>query len=728
MKKRFLLLFTFLLLMNISLFAKSNILIINSYHRGFEWSDKVINGIENILYGTKINTNVLYMDSKRIASPKYYKELKELYQLQLEKSKYDLVVAIDKFAYEFTLQNYKELFTNEPIYFVGIEQFSKKEVQKYNLENRVSGLLERRAIEEMINLIYNLIPKLKKLYIINDASKNGDDSDPFIKKAIKDLNKNIEIEYIRESTIDELAKKFSKYKKTEAIFFIRFYNDKYGNLYKNSEIAQMINRSKLPIFSTDTLFINKGSIGGKLVDINRLGEEAGKDILNILNKKSEIPFIRTDKSYDYIFDYQKCKEFNIIPEILKENFTYINAPKSFFEKNRKFIDTVFIVSPFLILLIFGLIHNLILRIQRSKILQQRIQLDKILLNAIDNPIVWQDNDGNIVEYNTKFKEFMGFISKYKKTTFDKCMQCYKNRPIKQTLEPFVDKNLGDDQLIIKDNKEEKRIYLLKQENYIEDIYKTKGAVTVLTDITKEKQATKEKAKHQEFIIQQSKLAEIGEIFSSIAHQWKTPLVEITAIAQDQLYSNEGEIDEVNSKYVNDIMFQVKYMTETINNFQKFIMPSTKKSLFNISESVHEMLEIIRHNMKYNYIDVNVNVKPNTNLIILGYKNELMQALLNIVNNAKDAIIKVKNKEKGKIDIEIQNIKNLVEINIQDNGKGIPKKHINKIFDPYFTTKENGHGIGLYMAKLIIEDKMDGKISVKNINDGAMFTIKLDFEK
>ncbi|RXJ67894.1 ATP-binding protein [Halarcobacter ebronensis] len=729
MKKKFFLLFTFLLLTNISLFAKNpNILIINSYHRGFEWSDKIINGMEKVFYGTKINANVLYMDSKRIASPKYYKELKELYLVQLEKSKYDLVVAIDKFAYEFVLQNYKELFTTEPVYFIGIEQYSKQEVQKYNLEDKVSGLLERRAIEEMTTYIYKMIPKLEKLYIINDASKNGDDSDPFITNAIKNLNKNIEVEYIRESTIDDLTKKFSVYKKNEAIFFIRFYNDKYGELYKNSEIATMIDNCKIPVFSTDTLFINKGSVGGKLVDINSLGKSAGKDILDILNKKLKTPFTRIHEDYDFIFDYQKCKEFGIKPELLKEKFIYINAPKSFFEKYRKFIDTVFVVSPFLVLLILGLIHNLFLRIQKSKISQQRIQLDKILLNAIDSPIVWQDNYGNIVEYNTKFKEFMGFLSKCKKTTFSECMQYYKNIPIKQTLEPFFDESLGENQLVIKDNRGKERSYLINQENYVEDIYKTRGTVTVLTDITKEKQAIKERAKNQEFIIQQSKLAEIGEIFSSIAHQWKSPLVEIATIAQEQLYNKEGEIDEVNSKYVNDIMFQVKYMTETINSFQKFIMPSTKKSIFDISESVHEMLEIIRHNMKYNYITVKVEVKPNTNLMILGYKNELMQTLLNIVNNAKDAIIKLKSKEdsrKGIININIENVDNLVQIEIQDNGGGIPQKHINKVFNPYFTTKKNGHGIGLYMAKVIIEDKMGGKIKASNANDGAILTIQLE---
>ncbi len=286
-------------------------------------------------------------------------------------------------------------------------------------------------------------------------------------------------------------------------------------------------------------------------------------------------------------------------------------------------------------------------------------------------------------------------------------------------------------MIIKDKENKEYTYLINQTNYTENIFKTKGTVTVFTDITKEKQAIKEKRKHQEFVIQQSKLAEIGEVFSSIAHQWKSPLVEIATIAQEKLYDEEGEVKEEDDKFVNDIMFQVKYMTETINSFQKFIMPSTHKIVFDINESVEEMLEIIRHNMKYNYIDVHVNVKPNTNLMILGYKNELMQTLLNIVNNAKESIIKEKSKDKisqGVININIKNINNKVQIDISDNGGGIPQKYINQIFEPYFTTKKDGHGIGLYMAKLIIEDKIGGTINASNTKDGAIFTIQLELKK
>lgn len=733
--KVFLFLISIVLLSNINLLAqnKKNVLIINSYHRGFQWSDDVLNGIESVLYNTKTNSTVLYMDSKRIASDTYYKKLKDLYKLQLSRNKYDLIVTIDKFAYEFTLKHYKELFTNQPIYFVGIEQFFLEEVKKYNLHKKVSGLLEKRAINENVKIISKLMPKLKKLYIINDQSENGDDTDPFIKSAINDLNNRFKIEYIRKSTLNDLKKKFSKFVKDEAVFFIRFYNNKYGDLYQNSEIAEMIDSSQIPVFSTDTLFIKKGSIGGKLVPIDTLGARAGKDILGILNNDLQTPFIKTAQDYQYKFDFKKIKEFNLNPEVLKKDYTYVNLPLSFFDEYRDFVDFVFVISPFLLFLILGLIHNLYLRIKSTKLLKQRMQFDKVLLDSVKSPIVWQDERGRIVDSNAKFCDFIDLpCPKVKGKTLKEYVKEAKEASISEALNPFISNSKEErNELVLKDDEGKQHIYLMNQTDYTEDIFKTKGWVTVFTDITKERQALNEKRKHQEFVIQQSKLAEIGEVFSSIAHQWKSPLVEIATIAQEKLYSQDGEINEEDDKFVNEIMFQVKYMTETINSFQKFIMPSTQKIVFDINESVEEMLEIVRHNIKYNYIKVKVNVQPNTNLMILGYKNELMQILLNIVNNSKEAIIKQKSKNKisqGLININIKNVDNKVQIDLEDNGGGIPQKYLEQIFEPYFTTKKDGHGIGLYMAKLIIEDKIGGTITASNSDIGARFTIQLELTK
>ena len=448
-----------------------------------------------------------------------------------------------------------------------------------------------------------------------------------------------------------------------------------------------------------------------------------------LDKSLSIPFIKVAEDFDYKFDYEKIKEFKLNPDILKVDYKYVNTPLGFLDKHRQFVDFVFLMSPFLLFLILGLIHNLYLRIKSAKLLKERMEFDKVLLDAIQSPIVWQDKVGKVVDSNSKFCDLMGLpCPQTKGKTLKDNIEKSKSNSLLKALNGFRSNPQEHNEITLKGHDNKEHIYLVNQTDYSENVYKSTGTVTIFTDVTKEKHAQMEKIKHQEFIIQQSKLAEIGEIFSSIAHQWKSPLVEIATIAQEQLYDNSGEVDEKNSKYVNEIMMQVRYMTETINDFQQFIMPSRTKTVFDINKAVVKMMDIIRHNMKYNYIDVNITIVDNTNLLICGYRNELMQTLLNVVNNAKDAILRAKEKKtikRGIIGIKISNIDNHVQIEIEDNGGGIPPTHIDKIFEPYYSTKEEGHGIGLYMAKLIIEDKIGGVIGVSNTLSGAKFTIKLE---
>jgi len=360
----------------------------------------------------------------------------------------------------------------------------------------------------------------------------------------------------------------------------------------------------------------------------------------------------------------------------------------------------------------------------EKTLRQRIEFDAVLLNAIENPIFWQDKNGVIIDSNTKFCDLLAMsCDELYNNTLENFKSNKNVNKIMQVLEKYRQNGLNNIQFKYLDAHKNKKIYLMKQADYYDKKSKTSGLVTIFTDITREKKIEKEQEKNQQFMAQQSKLAEIGEIFSSIAHQWKSPLVEITAIAQESFYTSESKVEE-NESYVNDIMTQVKYMNDTINDFQEFIMPSNKKIMFDVYEAINSMLDIVNHNIKYNYLNISVYVQENTNLLAYGFRNEFMQSFLNIINNAKDELIK-KDLKNRLIHIALYNEKDKLVIEIKDNAGGIDSKNINKVFKPYFSTKSTGHGIGLYMTKMIIEDKMNGKIFVENIKDGACFKIILE---
>lgn len=244
----------------------------------------------------------------------------------------------------------------------------------------------------------------------------------------------------------------------------------------------------------------------------------------------------------------------------------------------------------------------------------------------------------------------------------------------------------------------------------------------------EKRIKEELAKNRakdKLMFQQAKMASMGEMIGNIAHQWRQPLMELSSLflpleakLNMDLEVEKNELIDSIKKY-NDI---IKYMSQTIDDFRNFFAKEKEKIEFQVIEQINSTINIISGGLKAYNIKLDIIIKKNATM--LGYKNEYSQVLINIINNAKDALVQRKIK-KPQITIIIEENKNNIITSIQDNAGGINIKPIKKIFDPFFTyEKINGSGIGLFMSKLIIENNMGGNIKVKNSDNGALFIISL----
>lgn len=236
---------------------------------------------------------------------------------------------------------------------------------------------------------------------------------------------------------------------------------------------------------------------------------------------------------------------------------------------------------------------------------------------------------------------------------------------------------------------------------------------------------KQRIQQEQLLIQQSKLAAMGEMIGNIAHQWRQPLAQISAIHMNMKVTYD--FDKFTKEYMKEKMDEAKkltsYMSQTISDFQNFFKPQGEKELFSVEKACREAYFIVESSFKFHGIEVSFNVKEDVEVV--GYKNEFSQVVLNLISNAKDIILERKIKE-PKIDIEIKSGETYAIVKVQDNAGGVNPEIIDKIFDPYFTTrhKTQGTGIGLYMAKNIIERNMHGHINVRNSKDGALFTAKV----
>ena len=244
-----------------------------------------------------------------------------------------------------------------------------------------------------------------------------------------------------------------------------------------------------------------------------------------------------------------------------------------------------------------------------------------------------------------------------------------------------------------------------------------------TNKTLKKKIEEEVKKNREkdkLLFQQSKLVHMGEMLNNIAHQWRQPLNTINSnvAAIDSIFMKKNIEDRNLENNLIEIENQTKYMSETIESFKNYFNPKKDMEKFLISKAIENTINIVKYGFEKNKIKIRI-VKAN-DIVIEAYLGEYIQTIISILNNAKDAFIMNKTKN-AEIVIIIDEM-----LIIDDNAGGIDSKIIDRVFEPYFTTKHqsNGTGTGLYMAKMLIEKSMGGELTVENIRNGTRFKIKV----
>ena len=229
----------------------------------------------------------------------------------------------------------------------------------------------------------------------------------------------------------------------------------------------------------------------------------------------------------------------------------------------------------------------------------------------------------------------------------------------------------------------------------------------------------------QMLIQQGRLAAMGEMLNNIAHQWRQPLNNIDLIVQSlQEAFESGELTEAEmDRSIDNALDVIIHMSETIDDFRNFFRHDKEKQAFTVNEVVPHSIRYVEATLKSCNIEVEVTAEED--VLTYGYQNEYSQVLLNIINNARDVLLE-RNVANPRISIRVFREHELSVVTVRDNGGGIDAGILPKIFDPYFTTKEmtQGTGIGLYMSKVIIEKNMGGSLTACNREGGAEFRIEV----
>ncbi len=247
---------------------------------------------------------------------------------------------------------------------------------------------------------------------------------------------------------------------------------------------------------------------------------------------------------------------------------------------------------------------------------------------------------------------------------------------------------------------------------------------------------KKREETEALLLQQSKMASMGEMIGNIAHQWRQPLAELTLLIQSfKTAQKRGILDErfVDNR-VTKGMGLINNMSGTIENFRNFYSPNRAKTQFSVIESITKSLDIFDGAFSNNNIKLVIKYDKDSDYSLYGYAYEVEQVFINLLSNAKDSIIERDLSTQRVILVEVISNGNMVTIFVRDNGLGLDNKIKEKIFEPYFTTKDDdkGTGIGLYMSKKIVDQHLRGTLSASNVEfevdnnkfSGAEFMLRL----
>ena len=361
--------------------------------------------------------------------------------------------------------------------------------------------------------------------------------------------------------------------------------------------------------------------------------------------------------------------------------------------------------------------------QAKELLHKKSKALETIIKEAPNPIILHTDDGKISMINQAWIDSSGYTLDEIPTTDEWVNRTNNDSLSRASIKEHIyslysiTKKVDESEFEIISKSGEKLIWnFCSAPLGIVDNKRT--VITSAMDVTELKQKDK-------LIMTQSRHAAMGEMIGMIAHQWRQPISIIAMaannilldIALDNFKAQDAE------KFSNSILKQTAHLSKTIDDFRNFFKPDKEISKVKLQEIIEETIKIVNNSLINNSIVLRTYFESNSE--VNAYPRELMQVFVNIINNSKDAMVS-NNIEKPVIEIRVYEDAKYVNTEILDNGKGIDGSILPKIFDPYFTTKDEktGTGLGLYMSKMIIQDHLNGIIETFNTDNGACFKISL----
>ena len=478
----------FILLFSTQCFAseenKINVLYINSYHNGYEWSDNIFYGVRDsfLKSGKNIYLQIEYMDSKRYYGDKINEILFNYYKFKFRTTRFDLIVTSDNNAYEFISQHGEDLFPNVPIVFCGINDVEAGQVP---MRSRMTGVLEEFDVLWNIDLAIKFHAGKKRLVVIGDKSMTGIAIANQVRAQLSGLSRDIEVEFLDEFTLDELVQKVRIASANSIFFFIPFYKDVGEAVYSAQDVLEIVwNQTGVPLYSAWEFLLGHGMVGGKLISGYSHGQAVAEMGLRILDGESpaniEVSISPDDPPK---FDYRVLMRLGINQKLLPEGSILVNEPSPFYSINRHQFWTIIISLIILSMVLVLLVINIWERKQIEVRIKNQLSFLRTLMDTLPIPIYFTDRSGTIAGINRSFEHWFGVSWEH-----DKGFESQELALVEARFAPLLDARMDSYEAQIRHGDGSLRSAVLHKATYADAQGDNAGIVGVIYDISDRQKA------------------------------------------------------------------------------------------------------------------------------------------------------------------------------------------------------------------------------------------------
>ena len=680
---------------------KQHILVLHSYHEGLTWTDGENQGIKNLLHPhAQIELSIEYLDSKRIPLHEIEAPFASFLKKKYAGTVFDAIIVSDNNALEFFTKQHEALFPRVPIIFCGINNFTPRMLER--LDGLSTGVTQTLDPEGTIDLIQKLEPNLHTLAIVSGTTPTARAIRDKVKSVLGPQRDDVHLLWLDELDIETLQERLASLSALDAVLLCNFNRDRNGAYFSHEESARIISRaSNAPVYAMEDHYLGTGIVGGYMNASEDQGRVAATLCLEWLHT-GIMPEIDMNCPNRAMFDYSALLRLGLDSSRLPDSAILINRPVSFYQDHGRLIWNTLILFSLLLLAFFTAVHGYL----RSRRAERRLRASeenlRTTLDSIGDAVIATDINGNVVRMNPVAQNLTGWemaeaSGKPLTEVFD-IIHSLTRKPMQNPVENILEHEnvtgVSERSILIARNGSEHQI-ADSAAPIRNRSHRIIGIVLVFRDVTEE-YALHEQLQHAQ------KMEAIGLLAGGVAHDFNNMLGGIMGAAE--LMKMETESTPEFRKYHSIIIDSVHKAAELTSKLLSF---ARKQQLASTAVDIHVVVQesvTLLESSVSRKIHFEVALHADAHHVV-GDPTQLQSAIMNLAINATHAM-----PEGGTISITSRIVEldetyctkstfnlapgTFVEIEVRDNGEGIPPENLPRIFEPFFTTKAPGKGTGL----------------------------------